>query len=273
MSYIFLEGKCWNIVLYLVLTFSTVLMLQKTFTSEERERNYNRYNVFTLHRKRNRDAIGLAVKALSNGKIIAVPTDTVYGVSVDATNPEALEMLYTALEKPYYEPVVMCVAYVANVSYWGLTKRVNKGLLGQLFNLPVTVMLVRLSNVYEHINPGEKYLGFRVAKKRTFLHQVINRLQKPLILVSARLQNRSNSIDIEEFKELWPKIELIFDGGKLNKNNRAGSTVVDLSIMLRYILVRRAVACSAVMSICEQYQLTEMEANLTSLHQGYARDI
>lgn len=272
MLYKLTKVKC-SAVLYLVLTFGTVLQSEKSFMSQERERTYNRYNVITINRKHNRDNIGLAVKSLLSGKTIALPTDTVYGVACDASNGEAVEMLYTLLDKPYYEPVPMCVLDVQNITYWSVSEILPKYILGQLVNIPVTVMLQRKKTLYEHINPGIRDIGIRVFKKKMFISQVLKRLKRPMILTSARLQNRSNSIDIEEFKELWPKIDLVFDGGKLNRDNRIGSSVVDLSIMHRYIFVRRGVANVAVLNLCERYKLTEMEANLTAVQQAYALDI
>lgn len=269
-----LETTRCSTVLYLVLASSGWSLSAKSFTSEERERSYARYNVITVHRKHNRDAIGLAVKSLSSGRIIALPTDTVYGLAVDSTNPEAVERLYLALDKPYYDPVVMCVANVTNITHWGLTERISKSLLRQLGTLPVTVLVQRKRTLYEYMNPGIRDIGFRVfRKKHMFINQVLNRIKKPLVLTSARLQNRSNSIDIEEFKELWTKIDLIFDGGKLNRNNRIGSTIVDLSVFTRYILVRRGVSCSAVMSLCEQHHLSEVEGNVTAVYEAYAKEL
>lgn len=266
------EVKC-SAVLCLILTFGGVLQSEKSFMSQERERSYDRYNVIKIDRKRNRDNIGLAVKSLLSGRSIALPTDTVYGVACDASNGEAIELLYTLLGKPYYEPVPMCVSDTKNISHWCDTELVHPQLLGQLVNMHVTVILKRKGTLYRHLNPGIADIGIRVFKKTMFITQVVNRLKRPLILTSARSRNSSNSIDIEEFKELWPKIDLIFDGGKLNRDNRVGSTVIDLTMNERYIFVRRGVSNTVVLNLCERYELLEMEANLTTVQKAYALDI
>ena len=45
-------------------------------------------------------AVALAVSALESGRVVAVPTDTVYGLAVDPTNPEAVEQLFSLKQRP-----------------------------------------------------------------------------------------------------------------------------------------------------------------------------
>src|SRR5215207_78369 len=54
----------------------------------------------------NRDAIAAAARVLSDGGLVAFPTETVYGLGADATNGEAVARLYAAKGRPRFNPLI-----------------------------------------------------------------------------------------------------------------------------------------------------------------------
>lgn len=238
MLYTSMKVNRFRAILYAVLvSLATLWNSAESTTSEDSQK------IYRIVPFKNRNAVELALKSLKSGKIIAVPTDTVYGFAVDALNPEALEDLYTLIKRPYWKPVVMCVDDVVNVTHYGAYMYLPPLLLEKVLPGPVTVLLTRQQTVPYWINPGIKEIGFRVFKKRSFLRQIAHRMKGPLILSGATTWNRSHSIHIEEFKHLWTEIDIIFDGGKLDSKNRAGSTFMSLAMQRRYQFVRRGCCC------------------------------
>lgn len=59
-----------------------------------------------------------AVLALKRGEVVAIPTETVYGLAADATNPEALKKIYTTKERPQTNPLIVHIAEVSQVKNW-----------------------------------------------------------------------------------------------------------------------------------------------------------
>lgn len=235
---------------YRAIVYTAVVSLATVWKSaQSTTTSQNTYRIVPL---KSRNVVELAVKSLKSGKIIAVPTDTVYGLAVDALNPEAQEDLYTITKRPPWNPVVMCVHNVINISYYAVDEILNKGLLNKLLPGPVTVLLTKRKTVPYWINPEHKELGFRVFKKRSFLSQIAHRMKGPMILSSATTWNTSHSIHIEEFNHLWKEIDIIFDGGKLDNKKRAGSTVMSLGMMRRYMFIRRGCCCQEIIDIMMQ---------------------
>src|SRR3954464_13399412 len=57
-----------------------------------------------------RDAVAAAVRVLSDGGLVAFPTETVYGLGADAANGEAVARLYAAKGRPRFNPLISHVA-------------------------------------------------------------------------------------------------------------------------------------------------------------------
>lgn len=217
------------------------------------------YNIIKLTGRDQIAAVKLAVEALAAGKVIAVPTDTIYGLAVDATNSDAISLLYKIKNRDSKKPLAVCLADIADVSHWGMTENLPKGLLEQLLPGAVTVLLTRKASVNGNLNPGVNEIGIRVpgGQRRTFIRQVAAELGMPLALTSANYSNELSCLCVEEFRDLWPLVDIVFDGGRINSNTREGSTIVDLSKTGKYRIIRAGVVLPALQKIMKQYGLIE----------------
>ena len=95
----------------------------------------------------------------------------------------------------------------------------------------------------KNFNPDTSLIGVRIPDYQ-FLREVCRVCQSPLALTSANLSNTTSSLDVQEFQELHPSLDLVFDGGRLSESEEArlGSTVVDLSEEGRYSIIREGSA-------------------------------
>ena len=64
------------------------------------------------------DAIEQAAQRLANGGLLALPTETVYGLGADAENPDAVARIYAAKGRPQDHPVIVHLAPNAALDYW-----------------------------------------------------------------------------------------------------------------------------------------------------------
>uniref|UniRef100_A0A1B6J3T4 Threonylcarbamoyl-AMP synthase n=2 Tax=Homalodisca liturata TaxID=320908 RepID=A0A1B6J3T4_9HEMI len=207
-------------------------------------------------------AVSLAIDCLKNGNIIAIPTDTVYGLAVDASNSSAVASLYTVKERDISKPLAICVKNVSEIEKWGVTKDLPSGLLKSLLPGPVTVLLNRKERLNPDLNPGVKKVGIRVpGMTYPFIHLVTAALGRPLALTSANLSNEPNCIYPEEFRVLWPKLGAVFVTSvkQLEETNksREGSTIVDLSVVGNFTITRRGIAYIQTLEILKKYGLVE----------------
>ncbi|XP_075983785.1 threonyl-carbamoyl synthesis 1 [Anticarsia gemmatalis] len=201
---------------------------------------------------------GKAAEFMTKGQVIAVPTDTIYGLACSANCPEAIKKLYAIKGRDSAKPVAICVTYVSDVRKWGEADHLPDDLLNNLLPGPVTVVLEKtklLDNPF--LNPTTTKIGIRIPH-HNFVNRVTKIFDKPVALTSANFSNEPSTLSIKEFEHLFGHLGAVFDGGVLSQGldqNRTGSTVIDLSQAGAYKIIRRGISYDRVVKIVESYGL------------------
>ncbi|KAG5898450.1 hypothetical protein JTB14_036531 [Gonioctena quinquepunctata] len=182
----------------------------------------------------------IAIDYLKSGSVIAVPTDTVYGLACDATNISAINQLYSIKCRNENKPLAICLNEVSDIKLWASVHHLPSFLLKALLPGPVTLILQCSNNTLDKSLSLKGKVGIRIPDY-DFIRNLSCGLSKPLALTSANFSNEPSAIEVIEFRTIWDKIPAIFDGGKLKFNNEA-STVVDLSESGMYHIVREGAA-------------------------------
>ncbi|KAL5275312.1 YRDC family protein [Megaselia abdita] len=190
-------------------------------------------------------SVDAAERFIREGSVIALPTDTVYGLACDASNACSVKALYDIKGRDDLKPVAICVADLKSFKFWGNAEHLSDELLNYLLPGPVTIVVEKSENLHNpYLNTGTSKLGIRIPNF-AFIQNLCQKLNnRPLALTSANRSSEPSSLSISEFKELWPKLPAIFDYGKigLTEENRLASTVIDLSEPGRYTIIREGVA-------------------------------
>ncbi|XP_067633059.1 threonylcarbamoyl-AMP synthase [Eurosta solidaginis] len=190
-------------------------------------------------------ALLFARQCLLDGEIIALPTDTVYGLACDANNEQAIQKLYNIKGRDYHKPVAICVKNLNALRRYGKSDHLEDALLEGLLPGPITIILERsaqLSNRF--LNPNTTKIGIRIPDF-LFIQNLCSMFdEQPLALTSANRSGEPSSLNIHEFEAIWPKLGGIFDAGQIgmSEERRFASTVVDLSQPGFFKLVREGVA-------------------------------
>ena len=102
-----------------------------------------------------------AVSALQRGQVIAVPTDTLYGLAADASSSTGIQRIYSIKHRQAYAPLAICLADVADLHRYCCTEHLPEQLLQQLLPGPVTLILKRKEDapLCEELNPGLQTIG------------------------------------------------------------------------------------------------------------------
>lgn len=204
-------------------------------------------------------AISLAVKLIKEGDVIALPTDTVYGLASDAQNPSAISKLYNIKRRNLQKPIAICTYNVADIRNWGIITHLPVGILETLLPGPVTVILKRTPFLNSALNPDETNIAIRVPNNG-FICNVVRELKKPIALTSANESNKPSTLHPTEFLSLWPKLDAIFDDGLIGSSgSRQGSTIVDLTIKDHYNIIRTGSALLNTTYILHQFGLQELQ--------------
>ncbi|XP_035687172.1 yrdC domain-containing protein, mitochondrial-like isoform X1 [Branchiostoma floridae] len=203
--------------------------------------------------------LSMAAKSLQAGNIIAVPTDTIYGLAGLAQSTEAVEQIYAIKGRNSSKPVAISVAEVSDIPRWA-RMTVPMELLQDLLPGPVTVVMQRTAALNTNLNPSTDLVGIRVPQHK-FMRQLAETCMEPIALTSANTSAAGNTIDIQEFENLWPQLDLVLDGGRLESTQavREGSTVVDLSVEGQFRVLRVGCAyMSTVDVLANKYDLTDI---------------
>lgn len=201
------------------------------------------------------EAETVAVHLLKAGKVVAVPTDTLYGLACSATNVDAINKLYAIKRRNENKPVAICVGRVCDVQKWANVSHLPDGLLGALLPGAVTLVLQCINKLDKSLSHNGK-VGIRIPNYN-FIRNVANGLGCPLALTSANISTERSSVKVEEFQLLWNKVAAVFDGGSLGSGDRRGSTIVDLSIIGYFHIIREGVAVEEVSKILQVFGLKQ----------------
>ncbi len=173
-------------------------------------------------------AVERAVDLLRAGDIVALPTETVYGLAANAFNPAAVEKIYQAKGRPAHNPIIVHVAShamaVECVAQWpDSAARLAKS----FWPGPLTLVLPKAEKVPDIVTAGGSTVGVRWPS-HPIIQAVIKKCGFPLAAPSANRSNEISPTTAEHVcKSLGDSVKLIVDGGAANVGIE--STVVDLA--------------------------------------------
>ncbi len=107
-------------------------------------------------------AIRQAARLLEAGQLVAFPTETVYGLGADASNPDAVAAIFAAKGRPSDHPVIVHVALAADLTQWVSHLPAEAIQLATVFwPGPLTMILPRAASVAAAVSGGQASIGLR----------------------------------------------------------------------------------------------------------------
>ncbi|WP_331344407.1 L-threonylcarbamoyladenylate synthase [Cellvibrio sp. UBA7661] len=104
-----------------------------------------------------------AVQLLRGGKLVAVPTETVYGLAADARQPEAVRAIFTAKQRPDHHPLIVHLGDAAQLEDWALSIPASAWELArQFWPGPLTLVLEKRHSVHGVITGGRNTIALRM---------------------------------------------------------------------------------------------------------------
>jgi len=169
----------------------------------------------------NESTLKVAAISLKSGNLVAFPTETVYGLGVDATNKDAVVRLYQVKGRPSNHPLIVHISSMANLDKWAREIPEYAIKLARTFwPGPMTLILPRGNLAKNFITGNQDNVGIRVPS-----HPIANALLKEFesqggLGIAAPSANRfgkvspttANAVVEELFYYLLPT-DLILDGG------------------------------------------------------------
>ena len=165
-----------------------------------------------------------AVAAIRRGDLVVYPTETVYGLGADALDPEAVERVFEAKNRPREQPISMALSeFSVAADYTRITER-ERRFCQRFLPGPVTVLVERTDRVPDVLVAGRSRVGLRVPD-----HDLARDLARRTGPITATSANRSGEPSARRVDEIDPQIRAratVVDGGETPGGE---STVVDVS--------------------------------------------
>ena len=169
-----------------------------------------------------------AAEILRAGGLVAFPTETVYGLGADASNPTAVKKIFAVKGRPADHPLIVHIADMSELKHWAAEVPRAGWLLAEKFwPGPLTMVLKRSANVSELITGGQNTIGLRVPG-HPVAQKLLTAFGGGIAAPSANRFGRLSPTTAEHVREeLGDVVEMVLDGGSCDVGIE--STIVDLS--------------------------------------------
>ncbi len=169
-----------------------------------------------------------AVALLRAGRLVAVPTETVYGLAADARSPEAVRGIFAAKGRPANHPLIVHLPDAAHLSRWAVDIPDAAWRLAEAFwPGPLTLLLPKAPAVPGEVTGGRPSIGLRVPA-HPVMHALLVRLDGGLAAPSANPYQRLSPTTADQvLAGLDGRIDAVLDGGPCAVGLE--STIVDLT--------------------------------------------
>jgi len=164
-----------------------------------------------------RKTVAAAVEILSRKELVALPTETVYGLAGDALEGEAVAKIFEAKQRPYFDPLIV---HVENKKWLAKLTRpperarpVLEMLMARFWPGPLTILFPKSDLVPDLVTAGLEQVAIRMPRHPVFV-EVLRAFGKPLAAPSANRFGRVSPTRAEHvYDELEGRIPLILDAG------------------------------------------------------------
>ena len=176
----------------------------------------------------NEESIALAAKLLQQGELVALPTETVYGIAADARNGEAVKKIFEAKGRPQDNPLIVHICGMEMLH--GIVSEVPeraKKLAAAFWPGPLTMVMPRGPEVSEVTCAGLDTVGVRMPS-HPVVQAVIKASGVAFAAPSANLSGKPSPTNAQDtFVDMDGRLPLILDGGESAVG--VESTVLDVT--------------------------------------------
>lgn len=161
------------------------------------------------------NSVEIASEEIVNGSVVALPTETVYGLGADALNEDAVLKIYETKKRPDFNPLIVHVSGISDFEKYAEEIPDDVYKLADFYSPgPITFILKKKDVVPDIVTAGLDTVALRIPSHELFRY-VLKLSKKPIAAPSANMFGRISPTTAEDvLKELKGKINYILDGGK-----------------------------------------------------------
>jgi L-threonylcarbamoyladenylate synthase len=171
------------------------------------------------------DQISEAVKQLARGNLVALPTETVYGLAASIDHPDGILKIFETKERPFFDPLIVHIGRPEQLKDLVEEVPVAARILAEEFwPGPLTLVLKKSSRISDQISSGLDSVGVRLPN-HSVTRRILRQLKIPVAAPSANRFGRTSPTEAHHVREEFPGHSfLIVEGGQSHRGIE--STVV-----------------------------------------------
>lgn len=180
-----------------------------------------------------------SLDVLRNGGLILYPTDTIWGIGCDATNPEAIEKIFALKGRSKEKSLIILLENENQVaSYVREIPDVAYDLI-EYTEKPLTIVFDGAKNLPENLVNQDGSIGIRIVN-HPFCSELLKRFRKPIVSTSANLSGEpspKNFFDISD--EIKDGVDYIVDYEQESVGDKTPSTIMKLDPSGKFSFLRK----------------------------------
>lgn len=162
-----------------------------------------------------KNSVDLVASAFLAGKIVALPTETVFGIGVIYDNVESFNNLIFAKNRPLEKAFPLVIGNISQIRDFAYLNDRQMKIISKYFPGPLTVVLKRKEHVPFHVTNGKETIAIRMPDDK-FILKVLDKANKPILLTSANKSGEKPvSNHLEAFEIFKDYVDVIVEGASL----------------------------------------------------------
>lgn len=184
------------------------------------------------------DEVKKAIEVMKQGGVILYPTDTIWGIGCDATNPEAVKKVYEIKRRPDSKALICLVdsdarlsRYVRNVAdvTWDLIELSTK---------PLTIIFNQVGGLASNLLAEDGSVGIRVTREE-FSKELCYRFQKPIVSTSANISGEPTARTFDEISdEIKNSVDYVVRYNQRCKEKHQPSSIIKIDANGQFVVIR-----------------------------------
>jgi len=156
-----------------------------------------------------------AKNILEQGELVAIPTETVYGLAANAFDAAAIAKIYQVKNRPQFNPLIIHSNSLERFSHWGIHLPESAMALAKAFSPgPITFVVPKSALIPDIVTAGQNTVAIRIPNHPIAL-QLLSELAFPLAAPSANLSGMVSPTSAEDVEaQLGSQIAAVLNGGK-----------------------------------------------------------
>ncbi len=186
-----------------------------------------------------KEDLNKALETLKSGGLILYPTDTIWGIGCDATNPDAVEKIFALKGRDKGKSMIILLGndyqlegYVKDVPdvAYELIEATDK---------PLTIIYSNAKNLAENVVAQDGSIGIRIVQ-HPFCEQLLQRFRKPIVSTSANISGEISARNFSEIsEEIINGVDYVVKFGQQEQANGTASTIMKLDPSGKFEFIRK----------------------------------